>query len=130
MDETTPEAPLSAFLTVTASDPLMVGLQSKAPHTTRWVAINYNVNERPDQLLAAFEASGWKTESAGALAALIAPTPINDRMQIELYKDGTGPFGGWTPAEKRKFVKEAKAVLVGNGIEEYYDQKLTFADLI
>ncbi len=126
----TPEVTLSAFLSVEASDPVMVGFQSKAPHTTRWVAINFNVNERPEQLLAAFEAKGWKTTSAGALSPMFEPMPINDRMQIDLFKDGTGLFGGWTPTEKRKLVKEAKTILVNNGVEEYYDQKLTLADLM
>lgn len=121
---------LSAFLTMTASDPLMVGFQSMAPHNTKWIAINFNVNDHPDQLLAAFEAYGWKTTSAGSLAPLLPPSPVNDRMQIELFKDGTGLFGGWTPTEKRKFVKEAKAIMVANGVEEYYDQKLTYADLV
>lgn len=116
---------MSAFLSMTAADPLMVAFQSMAPHNTQWVAINYNVNAKPEALIAALQAAGWEDESIGLL-----PPPLDDRIQINLNKAGTGLFNGWTPAEKRANRKQVKAILVANGVTEYYEQKLTAMDLM
>lgn len=115
---------MSAFLTTEASDPTMVSLQSQNPHKTQWVAINFNVGAKPEALLAALDAAGWKD-----LSIPLPIQPLNERLQIELQKPGTGLFNGWTPAEKKARRKELFAILAANGVTEYYEQKLTAMDM-
>lgn len=116
---------MSSFLTTEANDPVMVCFQSVRPHSTQFVAINFNVDARPDALISALDAAGWKDNSIP-----IPIMPLNNRLQIELHKPGTGMFQAWTPAEKRARRKELKAILVSHGIEQYYEQKLTIADMM
>ena len=116
---------MTAFLSMTAADPVMVGFQSMNPHKTQWVAVNYNVNAKPEALIAALEAAGWRDESMK-----LPFHPLDDRVQIELNKPGTGLFNGWTDAEKRANRKQVKAILVAHGITEFYEQKLTAMDML
>lgn len=116
---------MTAFLSMSSADPLMVCFQSTKPHKTQWVAINFNVNAKPEALISALKAAGWEDESIG-----INPPPLDDRVQINLSKKGTGLFNGWTDTEKRANRKEVKAILVANGVTEYYEQKLTAMDLM
>lgn len=101
-----------------------VEFQSKHPHITCWLHIEYPEHQPPEKLFKALRDIGWTNEGCAP------PSPLNGCAEEGFSRKGTGLFGGWTPAERRKFMKDARAALYMQGFQRVAVHKLSFAELI
>lgn len=83
--------------------------ESKAPHHTRWLAVSFPVDQRPDALLADLAAIGWRVGTS--------PAPVGNTQTLYVGKIGSGLFGGWTANELPDFLNEVTSVIVRHGFD-------------
>lgn len=104
---------------------ISVAFESKAPHTTPWLSVQYPVGEEPVELFAKLAAIGWKQDQ-------FAPAPPLDGIQeIRLVPPkGAGLFFGWTDAEARKHMPLVRRVLRTEGFGKVPWNRLTWDELL
>ena len=107
-----------------SSGEMAVEFRSKAPHKTCWLHVEYCEKDPPKALFKALEQVGWKKQD------WVAPSALDGRMELEFNKPGTDLFGGWTPAERKKFMREARAVLYMQGFQRVNVHKMSLAELL
>lgn len=102
-----------------------VAFESKAPHTTPWLSVQYPVGEEPTELFAKLAAIGWERDQFPS-----AP-PLDGIQEVNLVPPtGSGLFGGWTEAEARKHMPLVRRVLRTEGFGKVPWNRLTLADLL
>jgi hypothetical protein len=103
-----------------------VAFESKAPHTTPWLSIEYPVGEEPEELLANLAELGWKTSTRLRFAP-----PLDGMQEVVIEPPlGTGLFRGWKPEEARKNMPAVRRLLRRHGFDRVPWNRLELADLI
>ncbi len=98
--------------------------RSKAPHRTCWLRLEWD-DEEPTTLVRDLKASGWTLCDCQPLVRL--PGRPNYR---DFERPGSGPLRGWTPAERRANLLEARLVLARHGILKVPVRRLALRDLL
>jgi len=92
---------------------------------TNWLSI---VHEEEDEatkaIVADFLASGWE------LPRFRGAPPLEGVTETTLSKKGTDLFGGWSDAERKANMKEARAILRRHGITGVDLHQLTWQECI
>lgn len=105
--------------------PMTVAFESKAPHTTPWLSIEYPVGERPADLLIDLAGIGWTENERFTLP------PLDGTQELELSPPtGTAFFGGWTPAEAKRNMPPVRRLLRRYGFDRVPWNRLTLEDLL
>lgn len=108
--------------------PDVVGLQcefqSKPPHRTSFLVLEFNESHRPGALLKSLSDIGWVEDG------MAPPSPLDGRQEITVSKRGTGLFGGWTETERGLFLAECQTVLERYLHFDVPHRQLTAADLL
>lgn len=102
-----------------------VAFESKAPHTTPWLSVEYPVGEEPEELFAKLAEIGWAQDR-------FAPAPPIDGIQeVHLVSPkGSDLFGLWTEEEARRYMPEVRRVLRTVGFGKVPWHRLTLAELL
>lgn len=110
---------------------------SKHPHDTRWLKLSYPDGSIPTALLRDLAAVGWTWDSGMRKRDIydpLVPVPhapaFGGRVEVDIVTKGSSLFGSWTPAEKRRYMREAKRALSMHGFVKVPHCKLTLADLL
>jgi hypothetical protein len=98
--------------------------QSKHPHHTLWLHLEYDEHNEPQALLADLGKIGWTP------SPYPPPSPLFGRATLTVGRGGSGLFGGWTPAEQSAFMRQVRATLKRHGFVGVPHQKLTLAELL
>ena len=102
-----------------------LAFESKAPHTTPWLSVEYPVGEAPEELLAQLSTLGWEDDG------LRRAPPIDGRQEVALLPPaGTGLFGGWSEDEARRHMPAIRRVMRQYGYDRVPWNRLELADLI
>lgn len=109
-----------------AGRPTSVAFESKFPHTTPWLSIEFDVDEEPSELLSDLRKIDWLED--GRMNRL---PPLDGRQEITvLGPTGTGLFNLWTDAERRQHLPVVRRVLRRHGFNNVPWNRLTLADLL
>lgn len=102
-----------------------LAFESKAPHTTPWLSIEYPVGEEPTELFAELAELGWEPDG-------LAPAPPLDGIQEVYLKppQGSDLFYGWKPAEAKKHMPAVRRLLRKHGFDRVPWNRLELADLL
>lgn len=111
--------------------------ESKHPHDTRWLKLSYSEGAIPTALLRDLAAVGWTWDAGMCKRDTYDPqVPVphapafGGRVEVGIVANGSGLFGSWSPAEKRRYMREARRVLTMHGFVKVPHYKLTLADLL
>ena len=97
----------SDYHTYQINSQLAATFASKFPHTTFEVRISmmWPTCEQTLNLLdQAFTSKGWQRDP-------VEVPPSEGMRMVVYYKDGSGLFGGWTPAEECQNSRDARLIL-------------------
>jgi hypothetical protein len=89
---------------VTTTD-TTVAFESKAPHTTCLISLDYPEAAPPTDLIQALAEVGFAPDGLAGLP------PLDGRAEVQLVKRGSDLFGGWTAEEQTQNMRQARAVL-------------------
>lgn len=107
-----------------------IEFQSKDPHTTSWLAIvsapeccsriTSKEQLNAEIVMAEFKAAGWRIEREGG------------SLWPKWYamRNGSDTFDGWTPAERKLYMAEARKILRRLGILKVPEHRLLLRDLL
>lgn len=104
-----------------------VTFASSNPHKTRFIAISFMEDNKPNDLLEELESWGWAKDNG--------PFPlidfsINGRFEIHLHAKGSGPCSMWTEEEGKTHLRHARRALKSYGFNRVPHRKLTIADMM
>lgn len=103
-----------------------LAFESKAPHTTPWLSIEFDVDDEPTTFLQRLAAEGWEEDERYARVP-----PLDGRQEIHVGGPaGSGLFGGWKDQEKRRNMRAIRELLRNEGFVDVPWNKLTLADLL
>jgi len=97
--------------------------QSKHPHRSRFLVIEYNSTEDPALIISVLVSLGWEITSR-------IQKKENILTRIHLSKKGNGLFNSWTTKEHSSLIKEAEKALKTIGFVRIPYRKLTIQDCI
>lgn len=97
-------------------------LQSKPPHKSCWLLIEYEPREEPASLVAELQEAGWLLQTR-------IPASFGGKEVRTYGKVGIGLFGSWTPTEQSARLLEIKTILARHGHENVLYRPLTPAQL-
>src|SRR5262245_25649698 len=102
-----------------------LAFESKAPHTTPWLAIEYDVGDEPAELLTELSELGWREDDLRRL-------PVLDCRQEGplLGPQGSCLFGGWLPHAAKANMPPVRRLLRRYGFDRVPWNRLTLADLL
>ena len=101
-----------------------LAFESKAPHTTPWLSVEFPVGEDAYELLAKITGLGWR-ESQPRLR-------FHEGLE-EVILDppkGSGLFGTWTEEEARQHMPAVRRLLRREGFDRIPWNRLELADVI
>jgi hypothetical protein len=106
---------------------ITVAFESKAPHTTPWLSVEWDLNEDdPQDLFDSLAELGWKED-----ARFAGVPPIGDVQETAISPPkGSDLFGGWTEAERRERMPEVRRLLRTKGFDRVPWNRLTLADML
>ncbi len=103
-----------------------LAFESKAPHTTPWLVIEYPVGEEPTELLTELAKLGWEEDQRFSRLP-----PLDGRQETFIAPPkGSDLFGGWTLEEARKNMPPVRRLLRKHGFGRVPWNRLTLADLL
>ena len=102
-----------------------LAFESKAPHTTPWLSVEYPEGEVPYDLLAALAQIGWVEDP-------LPRAPALDGVMETILEppDGTDLFGLWTKDEAKRFMPEVRRLLRKQGFDRVPWNRLTLAEML
>lgn len=108
------------------SSGITLAFESKAPHKTPWLSIEFDEGSEPVALLAQLEAAGWKEDTRYRRLP-----PLDGRQEIHVIgPPGTDLFSEWNLQERRTNMRAIRALLREEGFREVPWHKLTLEDLL
>ena len=103
-----------------------VAFESKSPHTTPWLVLEYDVGQEPRELLEALAAIGWAPDGL----AQAPPLPDGTYENHLRGPVGSSLFGGWTDAERSRNLYVCRATLRRFGFRRVPWHHLAHRDLL
>lgn len=98
-----------------------VAFRSEHPYTACWLNVRWR-GDRPTALFDALRQIGWAEE-------LRWVPPVEGWAEADFTKRGTGPQG-WTSAERRSLMAQARRVLYEHGFDRVPVVRLGLEDLL
>lgn len=103
-----------------------VAFESKAPHTTPWLSVEYPVGQEPVELFDKLKRIGWEEDTR-----FLRIPPINGVQEVKVSSPrGSELFGLWTKEEARRYMPEVRRVLRTEGFGKVPWNRLTLADML
>jgi hypothetical protein len=106
---------------------ITVAFESKVPHTTPWLSIEWEIDkDDPQELIEALAEIGWAEDPRYRRVP-----PIHNMQELNLNPpSGSGLFGEWTDEERRQRMPVVRRVLRDKGFKDVPWNQLTLADLL
>lgn len=105
-----------------------LAFESKHPHTTPWLSIEWPVGEEPVELLAKLAELEWVENPLFEARRL---PPLDGIQEVNLSPPkGSDIFYGWKPAEAKKHMPAVRRLLRQYGFDRVPWNRLELVDLI
>ena len=108
---------------------------SKQPHTTYWIEIEAPADAEPKELYAALVAGGWSESGIEGLPPATKFNPLTGKPAGYQYRErhfvrpGSRRFGIWSPAERDRFIAEARTILDDFGFHRVPTWRKTLSEM-
>ena len=103
-----------------------LAFESKSPHTTAWLSVEFEVGHPPDDLLESLAEIGWKEDER-----FNRMPPLDNRQEIHLRPpSGSDLFGGWNDEERQQNMNEIRTFLRKRGFNNVPWHRLTLEELL
>ena len=105
---------------------MQLEIQSKHPHTTRWLWVEWEPEKEQDKFLELAAA----LEEIDFILDLVFPSPVLGFHTRTFYKPGSDLFEGWTVTERKSNLGALRRAFRVLELDPVPSRKLTFRDLI
>lgn len=103
-----------------------VAFESKVPHKTPWLSIEFPVGEEPAELLSELAQLGWVEDKRFQRVP-----PLDGRQEVMITApSGTDLFLLWTDDEAKKYMPPVRRLLRRHSFDRVPWNRLTLADMI
>lgn len=103
-----------------------LAFESKAPHKTPWLSIEFPVGNEPVELIDELAKIAWVEDKSR-----IRVPPLDGIQEVQITPpSGTDLFLGWTPAEAKKYMPPVRRLLRRHGFDRVPWNRLELVDML